>query len=607
MITLGSLFDGSGGFPLASALYGAVPLWASEIEPYPIAVTQSRFPNMKHLGNIVHINGAEIDPVDIITFGSPCQDMSMAGKRAGMKHSNHGGGETTRSGLFYEAVRIIKEMRQATHGKHPTFAVWENVPGAFTSNNGQDFLCVLQTLVQAAGSGVSVPEPPHGRWTNAGEIVADGFSIAWRVLDAQYWGVPQRRRRIYLVADFAGQRAGKILFERQSVPRYFKAGRASWRETAPYSANGAGRSDSSSSLVFSLHDKSTRFQGGGSSRKNDGSANGLCISGENAMYTLTSADRHAVAFMAGQGAKARSVAASDRVSPTLKASPSGLNQVPSIIWPTTARTLTAQADASPCVDRGQNIVCYSQMRFGRFDIGTGTITTEPYNPSKTAFNLIVCPNTFHALTASNASNVESAQQPNCVAYTIDNPVVYDARGNGDGNTVPTLTGDHENWVTDYTDICIGNGQLHQTDMSDKTGALNCMHDQQAVIQAAPKPPRRYIVRRLMPVECARLQGFPDGWGKPDSKVSFSDAEYDFWQKVRTEFAKVNGRKYTPLKTKTLLNWYNKLHADSAEYKMWGNGIALPCAAFVISGCIQALEPDENSLISLVENAQRGTE
>lgn len=490
---------------------------------------------MKHLGNIVHINGAEIDPVDIVTFGSPCQDMSMAGKRAGMKHSNHGGGETTRSGLFYEAARIIKEMRQATHGKHPTFAVWENVPGAFTSNKGQDFLCVLQTLVSAAGSGVSVPEPPHGRWTNVGEIVADGFSIAWRVLDAQYWGVPQRRRRIYLVADFAGQRAGKILFERESVPRYFKTGRASWQETAPYSAKWRWKKRFKRQFSFSLHDKSTRFQGGGASRKDDGSANGLCISGENAMYTLTSADRHAVAFMAGQGAKARSVAASDRVSPTLKASPSGLNQVPTI----------------------------------------------------------GCPTTFHTLTASNASNAESAQQPNCVAYTIDNPAVYDARENGDGNTVPTLTGDHENRVTDYTAICVGNGQLHQTDLGDRAGTLNCMHDQQAVIHAAQKPPRRYIVRRLTPVECARLQGFPDEWGKPDSKVSFSDAEYDFWQKARIEFAKVNGRKYTPVKTKTLLNWYNKLHADSAEYKMWGNGIALPCAAFVISGCIQALQPVED--------------
>ena len=111
---LGSLFDGSGGFPLAGALNGIEPVWASEVEPYPIAVTTSRFPHMKHLGDVSKVNGAEIEPVDIITFGSPCQDMSVAGKRAGIKHDDHGDEETTRSGLFYEAIRIIKEMRYGT-------------------------------------------------------------------------------------------------------------------------------------------------------------------------------------------------------------------------------------------------------------------------------------------------------------------------------------------------------------------------------------------------------------------------------------------------------------------------------------------------------------
>lgn len=153
MITLGSLFDGSGGFPLAGALYGAHPLWAAEIEPYPIAVTRSRFPQMQHLGDVLKIDGAAIPPVDIITFGSPCQDMSVAGKRAGMNHTEHGGEETTRSGLFYEAVRIIREMRNATNGKYPTFAVWENVLGAFTSNKGHDFRCVLEELQKICGGG----------------------------------------------------------------------------------------------------------------------------------------------------------------------------------------------------------------------------------------------------------------------------------------------------------------------------------------------------------------------------------------------------------------------------------------------------------------------
>ena len=146
MLTLGSLFDGSGGFPLAGTMNGFEPLWASEVEPYPIAVTRSRFPQMLHLGNVCDVNGATVRPVDVITFGSPCQDLSVAGKRAGLKHEDHGDDETTRSGLFMEAVRIITEMREATNGRYPTFAVWENVPGALSSSGGDDFLAVLKTL-----------------------------------------------------------------------------------------------------------------------------------------------------------------------------------------------------------------------------------------------------------------------------------------------------------------------------------------------------------------------------------------------------------------------------------------------------------------------------
>ena len=349
---LGSLFDGSGGFPLAGALNGFTPVWASEIEPYPLRVTAARFPNMKQLGDVTKIDGAAIDPVDVITFGSPCQDLSVAGKQTGI----HAG---KRSSLFFEAVRIIREMRGITDGKYPRFAVWENVPGAFSSNKGEDFRAVLQALCEVGGEAVPVPEPPKGKWAKAGCIVGDGYSIAWRIYDAQYWGVPQRRKRIYLVADFGSERAGEILFEREGV-----------------------RGDSA------------------------------------------------------QGREAREGAAGDAAG------------------------------------------------------GTGRIR------------------------------------------------VYDCRGNGDGCTVPNLTGDHENRVTDYTSVCVGNGQMHQTELCDRTGALNCMHDQQAIIHNA-KPPRRYIVRRLTPLECCRLQGFPDWW---------EDG--------------ANG-------------------SDSARYKMWGNGIALPCAADVM--------------------------
>lgn len=204
-----SLFDGSGGFPLAGAMSGIIPVLASEIEPYPIAVTRSRFPDMVHVGDVSKINGAEIEPVDVITFGSPCQDLSVAGKRAGL--------EGERSGLFMEAIRIVKEMRGATDGKYPTFILWENVPGAFSSNKGEDFRVVLEEIIHVVEPGASMPPADKGRWPYADVYVGEGWSLAYRTFDAQYWGVPQRRRRIYLVADFRGQRAGEILFECEGV------------------------------------------------------------------------------------------------------------------------------------------------------------------------------------------------------------------------------------------------------------------------------------------------------------------------------------------------------------------------------------------------------
>lgn len=177
---------------------------------------------MKHLGDITKIHGDQIEPVDCITFGSPCQDLSIAGRRAGLA------GE--RSGLFMEAVRIIKEMRSSTNGLHPTFAIWENVPGAFSSNGGEDFRAVLEELARVEQPDVSIPRPPKGKWSKAGAITGNGWSLAWRQLDAQYWGVPQRRKRIALVADFREQRAAEVLFERTSLSRHFDPCIPTWQE-----------------------------------------------------------------------------------------------------------------------------------------------------------------------------------------------------------------------------------------------------------------------------------------------------------------------------------------------------------------------------------------
>lgn len=226
---LGSLFDGSGGFPLAGALCGIEPIWASEIEPYPMRVTEKRFPNMKQLGDVTKINGGEIEPVDIITFGSPCQDLSVAGKQAGIH-------EGQRSSLFFEAIRIIKEMQNATSDIFPRFAVWENVPGAFSSHQGADFRAVLQALCEVKDSNANVPQPNRGGWKPSGCIVGTGYSIAWRVYDAQYWGVPQRRKRIYLIADFRSERAGEILFVEQGESRDLTKSEKAWERASRYVA-----------------------------------------------------------------------------------------------------------------------------------------------------------------------------------------------------------------------------------------------------------------------------------------------------------------------------------------------------------------------------------
>lgn len=224
---LGSLFDGAGTCPLAGVLTGFKPAWASEIAPFPISVTSRRFPKMLHLGDITKLNGAEIEPVDFITFGSPCQDLSVAGKRAGLQ------GE--RSVLFMEAVRIIKEMRGATNGRYPQIVMWENVPGAFSSHGGEDFRIVLEELCKVKRSDTVIPRPSGkgNKWRDSGLIMGDGFSIAWRVLDAQFWGVPQRRRRIFLVADFGGQCAGQILFKSKGLSRNFSTIRTAWENFRP--------------------------------------------------------------------------------------------------------------------------------------------------------------------------------------------------------------------------------------------------------------------------------------------------------------------------------------------------------------------------------------
>jgi len=248
MINMGSLFDGIGGFPLAGQRYGIKTLWASEVEAFPIAVTKIRFPDMAHVGDITKLKGAALPPVDIVCGGSPCQDVSQAGRRAGLA------GE--RSGLFFEQIRVVKELRDADKRRgrtdesvRPRYMLWENVPGAFSSGtpHGEDFRVVLEEICGVTASGFSVPRPPGGRWESSGAIMGEKFSVAWRVVDAQYWFVPQRRKRIVLVADFAGHSASKILFEQDRLLGHFTPREEAWQD-APADA-GAGSEDAGRTTI----------------------------------------------------------------------------------------------------------------------------------------------------------------------------------------------------------------------------------------------------------------------------------------------------------------------------------------------------------------------
>ena len=210
---------------MAASKNGVKPLWSSEIDEYPAAVTEYHFPDVKQYGDITQIDGTKVDPVDILCAGSPCQDLSVAGKRAGL--------EGNRSSLFHEAIRIMREMREKTNGEYPKYFVWENVPGAFSSNRGQDFRAVLEEITES-----EIPMPESGKWAEAGMVRSSKCALEWRVLDAQYWGVPQRRKRVFLVADFTNRCSGEILFERESVC----GNPAESKRTGKETARNAGRS-----------------------------------------------------------------------------------------------------------------------------------------------------------------------------------------------------------------------------------------------------------------------------------------------------------------------------------------------------------------------------
>ncbi|WP_288336096.1 DNA (cytosine-5-)-methyltransferase [uncultured Varibaculum sp.] len=455
-LRLDSLFDGPGGFPLAATKVGIEPVWASEIEPFPILVTTTRLPQMQHLGDICDIDGSQLEPVDVVTFGSPCQDLSVAGKRAGLS------GE--RSGLFHQAVRVIKEMRKATSGRYPRFAVWENVPGAFSSNKGADFHQVLRELISVTDEQAAANLPRVQKWQKAGAIVADQWSIAWRVLDAQFFGVPQRRRRIYLIADFASERAGHILFEPSCSSRDLAQG-CSEKQNPPTNPR-AGTHEASKSLdVFALRMRAGKPGGGKGPLVQTNLSGTLGCGNDQTIFEPAAFGFNAL--HEGRGAAVGRYGYSTEVSKTLDTS-----------------------GITPTCNQG----------------GIAIVEPDVVSASKADF------------------------------------------------------------------FCRGNVNI--------AGALLASDPTEPPLVTDPRMPE-YRVRRLTPTECARLQGFPDDWTRDLAISDPTDSQLDYWWQVWASWAKVQGLK-NPKTRNQVRSWLTNPGTDRALYKLWGNGIALPCAKLVLS-------------------------
>ena len=460
-ITLGSLFDGIGGFPYAASFYGIRSLWASEIEPSCVSVTQKFFPDMAHVGDVTRLNGAKLPPVDIITFGSPCQGLSLAGQRRGLADE--------RSGLFLEAIRIIFEMREATHGRYPRFALFENVPGALSSAGGLDYKIVLQSFTKT-----EVPMPRSGKWADAGMVRGGGVDLAWCVYDAQYFGTAQRRRRLFLVCDFGGRRAGEILFVPKSLRGYFEAGGTPRQGLTAFTADGAGAA------------------GGAVAVLNDQGGSSINVERSGLSPTLRSQTHGNLPIIA---------AGFDLQQITSKTNRSTLKPV----QPTLCRTSqshivagmlcmgTSQANASILDNQSPTLTCaHGQAPILVHPQITGTLCASGAGLSRPA-----------GLGSETDLCVVRAERQNNVlkAYSIG---AYYSKGMLSDNP---SAGIREADTSRTLDLNGGNPACQQGGIAVVGGDLRDWV---------------LIVRRLMPIEAERLMGFPDFWtesgydGKPIS-------------------------------------------------------------------------------------------
>lgn len=562
---------------------------------------------MVHLGDITKMSGYTIPPVDVVTFGSPCQDLSIAGKRAGMA------GE--RSGLFSEAVRIIREMRYATFGAYPKYAVWENVPGAFSSNKGEDFHAVLQSLCRVIDPDATIPRPTDARggikWPRAGAILADHYSLAWRTMDAQHWGVPQRRLRISLVLDLTGGRAGEVLFEPESLRGHFAPGVTPGQATAGTVENGAGTADCTDAIPVNLQ-IATRH-------KSLGERTGLGVGrAGDAAYTLQEGHEHGVCCP--DIAKAYTL----KIRSGCEGGGKG-----ALVQTEKSATLSTLQDQTLFVAEqpkaysfdslASNSMKSSNPHSGCREVEIAkTLDTSPPDPAKNQGGIAILDalpfDTTQITSPQNGSNphfgdpchplAATAHPPAAVCLNYINPVaeplIYDARGNGDGITSPTMTGDHNSRVTDYTAITlqgdtvagallardykglgradslgrviaqpVGADLYNGTLTGDKAVTLTTATGQGGANTGPSVIEKiiRWIVRRLTPTECERLQGYPDGW-----------TDLGEWVDSKGKTHK---------------------DADTPRYKALGNSIALPQWYYVLGGISDRL-PEDATLGSLFD-------
>ena len=610
-LTLGSLFDGSGGFPLGGTLADIHPLWNSEIEPFPVRVTEVRFPNMKHYGDVSKIDGAKVEPVDIITFGSPCQDMSIAGCRDGLSGS--------RSSLFYEAIRIIKEMREATNGQYPRYIVWENVPGAFSSNKGEDFRAVLEEICKVKDSEVSVSKP--SKWENAGRIMGDSYSVAWRLLDAQYWGVPQRRQRIYLVADFDGGSAGKILFESEGLSGYSSEGFKSWQNAARCPSEGFGETESDS-LMFENHSQDSRYTGPLDVSQTVSSTFGT--GGNNQPFIVQPPRTFDVRFTSEGTRNARQNVYETDTSRTID---TGGNS------PDSNQGGVAVVQAFGVCSKGSNSMMSDNPNSGFYEADTSRcLDGNGGNPTCNQGGIAVVEGNGSRPSHKGDGYKESdimytlnATEQHAVAFA-DVHATISANDGPKGPSSQMLKNPEENFVGEPAygigrpamnqgynakfSFCVeeeveptlvaagASGVAHPKFSSSKASFFTEANEELANTLVATDfkdPPivnePDYIVRRLTPTECARLQGFPDWWCDELGIEEPTDDDISRWRDIFDTHAKALGKKGKSKTDAQIIKWLKNPHSDSAEYKMWGNGVALPNVYFVLSGIVYYAQID----------------